>query len=108
MSSRRVERVARQILQAVSSLVETELADPRIGLVTFTGATISPDLRQARIYYSALGDEEAKRSAADGLTHASGYLRREVGRRLGLRFSPTLHFEPDRSLERADRGVVAA
>jgi len=84
-------------------MVETELADPRIGLVTFTGATITPDLRQARIYYSTLGDDEAKRRAADGLAHASGYLRREVGRRLGLRFSPTLRFEPDRSLERADR-----
>ena len=84
-------------------MVETELADPRIGLVTFTGATMSPDLRQARIYYSALGDEEAKRRAADGLARATGYLRREIGRRLGLRFSPTLSFEPDRSLERADR-----
>jgi ribosome-binding factor A len=80
MSSQRAERVARQVLQEVSAIVEHDLKDPRIGMVTFTMVRMGPDLRTAK-----------------------SYLRREVGRRLRLRYAPELRFEFDDSLDRAER-----
>jgi ribosome-binding factor A len=103
VATQRQARVAREVIHAVSNLVETRVSDPRINLVTFTTAKISPDLKQIRIFYSALGDDDAKRRCAEGLERAKGYLRREVGRALRLRFTPTLQFERDDSAERADR-----
>ena len=103
MTTQRQARVAREVIHAVSNLVETRVSDPRINLVTFTTAKISPDLKHIRIYYSAMGSEAEKKECATGLDRAKGYLRRELGRALRLRFTPALEFEPDDSAERADR-----
>jgi ribosome-binding factor A len=103
MSSQRAERVARQVLQEVSAIVEHDLKDPRIGMVTFTMVRMGPDLRTAHVYFSCLDGEAARRSCEEGLAHAKSYLRREVGRRLRLRYAPELRFEFDDSLDRAER-----
>ena len=111
MPSQRPERVSRQILQEVSDLVERDLADPRLALVTFTEARMSPDLRVAWIYYSCMpqpgenaADPDVQREECErALEHAAGLLKREVGRRLRLRYVPDLRFRYDDSLERADR-----
>ncbi len=103
MTSRRPERVARQITQALSSIVEKHVGDPRVQTVTFTAARVTPDLRNVRVYYSVLGSEQERAECAKGLASASGYLRREVTRKLGLRFAPVLSFEFDETLDRADR-----
>ena len=111
MPAQRPERVSRQILQEVSTLVECDLGDPRLELVTFTGARMSPDLRVAWIYYSRMpgtgtsdADDAAEREECErALEHATGLLKREVGRRLRLRYVPDLRFRYDDSLDRADR-----
>jgi ribosome-binding factor A len=105
MAGQRPERVARQVLQEVSDLAERELSDPRLALVTFTGARMSPDLRVAWIYYSCMPGqgEDARLECERALEHAAGMLKRQVGRRLRLRYVPDLRFRYDDSLERADR-----
>ena len=103
MSSQRQQRVARQILHEVSSIVSRDLSDPRLEFVTFTDVHVSPDLRNARVFYSCLGGEEQRARCAEGLAHASGMVRRELGRRLALRFVPLLRFEHDDSGVRAAR-----
>jgi ribosome-binding factor A len=103
MASQRQQRVARQILQEISSIAETELADPRLSFVTFTEVQITPDLRNARVFFSCLGGDAERKRCEEGLSHAAGVLRRELGRRLRLRFVPALRFEFDDSYERAER-----
>jgi ribosome-binding factor A len=77
--------------------------DPRLASVTITGVEISPDLLQAKVYYSVLGDDEAEREAQLGLDHASGFLRTELAGRVQLRFVPELRFVADSSAAYAQR-----
>lgn len=99
MASRRVERVQRAIKEAVSEVVLQRLNDPRAGFVTITRVEATPDLRQAKVFFSALGSESDQRRAAQCLTHARGFIQREVGRRLPLRFCPALTFTEDTALK---------
>jgi ribosome-binding factor A len=103
MSGPRVERVARQVQQEISTIVERDLADPRLNLVTFTRVQMTPDLRHARVYFSCLEGTAGKERCETALVHAIGMLRRELGRRLRLRYVPELHFVFDDSFERAAR-----
>jgi ribosome-binding factor A len=103
MASQRPQRVGKQILQEISIIVESELADPRLNFVTFTEVQMTPDLRNARVFFSCLGGDEERKRCTEGLEHAAGLLRRELGRRLPLRFVPTLRFEFDDSYQRAER-----
>ncbi len=103
MPTQRQRRVGKQLLQEISTIVEFELADPRLALVTFTDVTISPDLRNARVYFSCLGGAAERERCLAGLAHARSLLRRELGRRLRLRYVPELRFEFDDSFERANR-----
>ncbi|MBC8293123.1 MAG: 30S ribosome-binding factor RbfA [Proteobacteria bacterium] len=103
MTSVRTRRIAREVLSALAGIVDQELRDPRVRGVTFTGVDMSPDLKHARVFYSTRGDEKQQLECSRGLDAASGYLRRELGRKLVLRFTPALAFTLDGSLERADR-----
>ena len=99
----RVERLAEQIHEDVAEMVAGELKDPRIGLATVTRVELSPDLRHARLLVSVMGDEEAKAESVEGLSSAAGYVRRELGRRLGLRHTPEVLFVLDRGLEEQEK-----
>lgn len=103
MTSTRTARVARQIQQELSQIIEEQLKDPRVGMVTLTSVQMTPDLRLARIYFSRLGAAEEREEAKAALEHAAGFLRRELGQRLRLRYLPELRFYFDDSLERYDR-----
>jgi len=102
MATRRMERVARAIKEAVSEVVRDEINDPRIGrvgsLVTITRVTPTADLREAKVYYSVLGPEADRKRVAGCLLHARGFIQREVGRRLSLRFCPHLTLLEDEAL----------
>ena len=99
----RPERVADQIRAEVTEMIARELHDPGVGFVTVTRVQVSPDLQHARVYYTSLGDETARRNSAQALGRASGFIRRQIGQRLRLRRAPEVHFHVDESIGHQDR-----
>lgn len=97
--SQRTERVADQIRRELSELIQREVRDPRVALVTVTRVEVSADFRHASVHVSALGTEEARAGALRGLDSARGFLRRELSQRLSLRVTPELRFFLDRGAE---------
>lgn len=103
MPSRRQRRVSELVQKEMSELLQKKVSDPRLSFVTVTAVEVSADLRQAHIYVSTMGDQEARREMLAGLEHAAGYLRHELGARLALRYVPGLTFHLDDSLEHGQR-----
>jgi ribosome-binding factor A len=99
----RPERVADQIRGELASLLAREVHDPGIGFVTLTRVQVSGDLQQARVYYTALGDEKSRRNTERALSRAAGFLRRQIGARLRLKRTPELIFHYDESIAGQDR-----
>jgi ribosome-binding factor A len=98
----RMRRVNEALRQVLSEAV-VELKDPRIGFVTITGVVTTADLRQATVFVSVLGSEQARASTLQGLTAAHGVLQAGLGRQLKLKRTPQLTFEYDPSVERGVR-----
>lgn len=96
----RQDRVGDLVKREIAHIIEHELKDPGIGFVTLTGVKMSGDLRQARVYYSVLGDQDSKERSAAALGRARGFVQREIGRRLRLRYTPEISFCFDDSVER--------
>lgn len=99
----RPERIGEQVRQIISQLLLSEVHDPGIGLLTLTRVKVSPDLQVARIFYTLMGDERARKETARGLARATPFLRRQLGSQLSLRRVPELHFQFDESIENQDR-----
>jgi ribosome-binding factor A len=99
----RPERVADQIRAEVAQLIAREVHDPGVGFVTITRVRVTPDLQLARVYYTALGDEKARRETGRALGRAAPFLRRQIGHRLRLRRVPELEFFYDESIAHQDR-----
>jgi ribosome-binding factor A len=101
--SRRVQRVALQIQQEVSVMLTRNVKDRRIGFVTVTGVELSPDLRYAKIFVSAMGSEKEKEETLEALNHAAGWIRRELGQRIRMKFLPEIVFRTDTSLDYGEK-----
>ncbi len=101
--STRTNKVADLTRDEVSRLILHDVRDPRIGFVTITGATVTPDLRSARLFVSVLGDADARDASLEALNNAAGFIRRAVFKNLRLRHSPSVVFELDDSLDRGAR-----
>lgn len=99
----RSSRVAEQVQRELAELIRLELKDPRVGLVTLTGVELTPDYAHAKVFYTTLADPSARQGIDAGLRRASGFLRRELGRRIRIHTLPELHFVFDESVERGDR-----
>jgi ribosome-binding factor A len=99
----RASRVADQIRAELAELLTREVHDPGIGFLTITHVKVSPDLQQARAYYTTIGDEKARRESSRALERAVPFLRRHIGRRLRLKRVPELTFSFDESVEKNDR-----
>lgn len=99
----RKSRVNAELHRELAALIRSELTDPRVALVTVTHVDMSPDLRNARVLVSLLGDDATLAIAVKALNHASGKLRHGIGKRLKLRLVPMLHFAADTQLREADR-----
>jgi ribosome-binding factor A len=99
----RPDRVADQVRSELAILLAREVRDPGIGFVTMTRVQLTPDLQQARVYYTALGDEKERRSTARALERAVPFLRRQIGSRLRLKRVPELQFVYDESIAGQDR-----
>jgi ribosome-binding factor A len=102
--TRRSDRVAEAIREAVATFLAEGVKDPRItGLVTVTGVQISRDLRHAKVFVSVLGSRVERAATFDGLASLAGYLRAHLGRQLRLRLAPEITFQPDESIAYAAR-----
>jgi len=91
------------LVQEISDIVRREVRDPRVGFVTITGAEVTPDLRQARVFFTVLGDTNQREDTAISLNRAAGFIRGEFAQRAELRFVPNLKFEYDTGMERGLR-----
>ena len=99
LAGNRSHRVGDQILKEISDLLLKKVKDPRLKGVTLTDVSVSRDLRRAYVYYSIFGEGEQKKQAREGFESARGYIRREIGERLQLRYVPDVQFRYDNSLE---------
>ena len=84
-------------------VIRSEVRDPRVGLATITAVESSPELDHARVYITALGDDEEKEQVVSGLQSAAPFIRGLLSRRLHMRRVPELHFQYDRMLDEATR-----
>lgn len=100
---KRSEKVSEAIHEMVSALLIKGLKDPRIGFVTITGVKVTDDLHLATIYFTVVGTDEEKKATEQGLNSAKGYMRKELGKNLRMRYVPELIFRYDASLEYGNR-----
>ncbi len=101
MSSHRAQRVAGEVADILAELLRRGVRDPRVTPITITSVRVSPDLSIARVNYVPLGGTGDAEELGEGLASASGYLRRELGRKLRLRITPELRWHLDANLEKA-------
>lgn len=101
--STRTDRMADLIRDEISRMILRDLRDPRLGFVTLTGASVSPDMRNVRVFVSVLGDQAARDGSLKALRSASGFIQRTLFKNLSLRLAPVLHFSLDDSLEKGER-----
>ena len=93
----RVEKLQELIKQEVGKILLMDIKDSRIGFVTVTGVEMTGDLREAKIYVSIMGNDEQIKSSWEGLHSALGFIRREIGKRIKIRFTPEISFALDKS-----------
>lgn len=101
MASPRVRKIAERIHEIVAELLERRIKDPRLGFVTVTDVRVTGDTQQATVFYTVLGDPAQADDTAAALASATGMIRSEVGRQLGMRHTPTLRFQADAVPENA-------
>jgi len=100
---KRSEKVAEAIHEEISALLVKGLKDPRIGFVTITGVKVSDDLHLATIYFTVIGSDEEKKASAAGLNSAKGFIRRDMGKTLKMRYVPDIVFRYDESVDYGNR-----
>jgi ribosome-binding factor A len=99
----RSQRVAEQIRRDLAELIRLEVKDPRVGFISLTDVEISPDFSHAKVYFSSMRGEEGLEDILKGLQRASGFLRRELGKRIRIHTLPELHFHYDKSVLEGSR-----
>ena len=99
----RSQRVVEQIRRELAELIRLEVKDPRVGFITLTDVEITSDYAHAKVYFTSMTGEADVPEILRGLRRASGFLRRELGRRVRIYTTPELHFHYDRSVEQGSR-----
>ena len=99
----RMERVNEHLKREIGDIILKEIQDPRLSFITIVSVETSRDLRQAKVYYSFLGKKEQLNSVKAGLERARGFIRKLIGQRLTIRYTPELVFIYDQSIEYGDR-----
>lgn len=95
MTSRRVLKAAEAIREVVSMAILTEIRDPRVSDVTVTYVEVSPDMRQAKVHVSVMGDDAKGKLCLHGLQSSAGFLQSKISQRIDTRYTPQLKFELD-------------
>jgi len=104
MQGRRIDRIEEQLRIELSEIIEREIQDPRIGLTTVTAVKVSPDLNNARVFVTVLGDAAQRKKALEGLRSAASFVRRSLSKRLHhMRRIPELSFDYDEAVEKGER-----
>lgn len=103
MKNNRVRKVELQVKDEVSKIIITKLKDPRVGFVTITAVEMTSDLKSAQIFISVMGTQSQKTETISSLNDASKYIRAEMNRRIKLRYSPSITFRLDDTIDRAIR-----
>ena len=101
MTSRRLLKAAEAIREVVASAIVTEMRDPRVQDVTVLGVEVSPDMREAKVSVSVMGDESKKQLSLRGLQNAAGFLQSKIAKRIDTRYTPKLQFVLNRGAENA-------
>jgi len=101
MAGPRVLKLADQIKVIIAEMLERRIKDPRLGFVTVTDVRLTGDSREATAFYTVLGSDQDQAGTAAALASATGLIRSQIGKRLGLKFTPTLTFVPDAVPENA-------
>ncbi|MDO9081298.1 MAG: 30S ribosome-binding factor RbfA [Desulfuromonadales bacterium] len=99
MGIQRAQKVAEAIQKEISSLIIKGLKDPRVGFVTITAVDVTSDLSLAKVFFTVIGDDKARKDSAAGLKSAIPYIRREIGKQLRLRVVPEVVFHYDTSID---------
>jgi ribosome-binding factor A len=97
MKFKRADRVAELIMAEMADIIFKEVKDPRLHGVTITAVKVTDDLRNAKIYFVEMGKDECSEAVTSGLTKATGFVRRELAKRLQLRLVPEINFIHDQS-----------
>lgn len=101
MTSRRLLKAAEAIREVVASSILTEIRDPRIRDVTVVGVEVSPDMREAKVLVSVMGDESQQKLSVRGLQNSAGFLQSKIANRIDTRYTPRLTFVIDKGLKNA-------
>ena len=101
MSSRRVLKAAEAIREVVGMAILADLKDPRIEHVTVTGVEVTPDMREAKVRVSIMGNDAAQRTCLHGLQSAAGFLQQKIAKRIDTRYTPRLRFELDMGVKKS-------
>ncbi len=100
MSYQRSERISEEIRKEINAIIRNDVKDPRISILfSIIKTEVTKDLRHAKVYVSVLGTDDEKNQTIEGLKRASGYIRKELGSRIEIRYIPELHFVLDSSIE---------
>lgn len=97
----RIDRISEEMKKEISNIIQNEIKDPRLPKMTsVVHVSVTKDLRYAKIRISVLGGDEEKKNAISALKSAAGFIRREIGHSMQLRYTPEMQFELDESIER--------
>ena len=100
MNNKRLNRISGEVKRVVADIISNGIKDPRVNsMTTITNVEVTRDLRFAKIYISVLGEENEKQDTIEGLDNAKGFIRREIGNRIDLRYAPEPMFYLDESIE---------
>ncbi|MFC1579286.1 30S ribosome-binding factor RbfA [Thermodesulfobacteriota bacterium] len=102
LAGKRNKRVGDLLLREIADLLIKKVRDPRVQGVTLSGIEMSQDLKHAKIYFSVLGEEQEVQKAQQGLDSAKGFIKREAGHRLNLKYVPEIQFRHDPTLDKGD------
>jgi len=103
LAGKRAIRVGDVLLKELADLLMRRVRDPRVTGVTLTGIRVSNDLKHAKVYFSLIGDEQAIMEVQEGLESAKGFIKREIGQRMELKYVPDIVFRHDPSLATGER-----
>ena len=99
----RKQRIVEQIRRELAELIRLEVKDPRVGFITLTDVEMTPDYAHAKVFFTSMQGQEGLDEILVGLRRASGFLRRELGKRVRIHTTPQLHFVYDSSVEEGNR-----